>query len=187
MIRSPSTTFGIGIRDSKTSIQIPPGDEGARWTAAAMLALVHDADEIGDEWTQHVHTMAAHRGGPLPPSEWIRAGAAMFAWFRKNFRFKKDPAGVEYIRTVEQMLSDFEERGHIDGDCDELATFAAAAFRRLEMPAYIVLMGQDAGKPYQHVYAASRSRGGLWLPFDPQETKHPYTERPFAKREALKC
>lgn len=181
--------IGPTPRESALSLDIPAGDEGARLTVAAMVAIVHAADRIGEEFDAFLRDSigwtAAER--PLSPPWRNREehGLRVFDFLKRRFRFRKDPAGVEYLRTVDQMIEDYNKQTYIEGDCDERAILGAAMLRRLGYRAAFCLMARDVVIPFEHVYFGiiiDSARPEI-LPLDPQEMSRPFYEREAAKRE----
>lgn len=91
-------------------------------------------------------------------------------WLTQAVRFVPDPVGLELIRTPHRMLEDLLRQGFAQGDCDDVATLAAALGKAVGSPARFRVIGFRAEGPYQHVYT-ELWHGNGWSELD--------TTRPF--------
>jgi hypothetical protein len=82
------------------------------------------------------------------------------AWTRSHFTYRDERE--ELLRTPVFMLSH-----GMQGDCDDVATFLAAAARALGCPARLVAIRYDPSHPdFEHVFAQAY-KSGEWLTLDP--------------------
>lgn len=168
------------------ALNLPPGEAGVDCTIAAMLALVHDTR---DKPSAALKAAAAEIDAVAsPPNRWpyIAPATALYRWMRKRFRFVKDPEGVELLRHPDQMLQAMRDGGgYTDGDCDELATLAAALAIQLGLrPAFIVMDGIPSAGRFHHVfYGIIGPDGRTVTPYNPQEGTPPGQWPPASRRK----
>ncbi len=162
-----SARVAVAVRgvDRSLSLSIPPGDRGTLATIAIMRALVHDAVERR-EFRRRVVALAPFTdgNGDFPDR--------FDAWLRAHFRFVRDAGGIEHIRQPARMLAEFESAGSIAGDCDDLATFAAAVLGVAGYRVAFITIAKQPGATFQHVHFAVSTPQG-WRPYDPQERTPP--------------
>lgn len=85
---------------------------------------------------------------------------AVRAWIDDRVDFKPDPPGVELLQHPTEMLDQVNERGYAVGDCDCVATLAAAAGMALRAPCRFVVVGFERWGPFAHVYTVCDSPEG---------------------------
>lgn len=126
---------------------IPLGDAGPRVTVENMAALAwEDADAI---------PLRFHSGRDL---RW---------WLAEHTYFQEDPPDLELVRTPGRMLREIERYGRAGGDCDDVATLAAALGLASGMDVRLVLAGLAPDGPFVHVFAEVREPAGpSWTELD---------------------
>lgn len=141
--------------DAAASTKLPRGDEGVDRTIAAMIALAHEG---ATDPLVRSYAAAIQAHGPGRVYE-------LYDWLRRRFAFRRDIRGVEHVREPRVLLM---QAPRMQGDCDDLATLAAALLLAMgERPVFIV-MARRAGGNFEHVfYGIIRDR--KVIPFDPQE------------------
>jgi transglutaminase-like putative cysteine protease len=72
----------------------------------------------------------------------------------------------EVLRTVEWMVQDLEEFGHMEGDCDDMSTMCGAMLGSLHIPARFTAIASEPSGEFDHVFCEARI-GTNWLPIDP--------------------
>lgn len=111
----------------------------------------------------------------------VSQARAIRAWIAKNFRFVKDPVGMELLESPAYQLEQFDRVGYIQGDCDDAASLAAALLLSIGIPATFAavdIVGTPRG--FDHVFTwghpFDRSRGGrVAMEFDttrPRDVRH---------------
>jgi hypothetical protein len=63
------------------------------------------------------------------------------------------------------MLQDLEERGYLEGDCDDIATFIASLTRSMQYPTQLTAIQSEQPGEYDHVFSEVRI-GSAWYPID---------------------
>lgn len=87
-------------------------------------------------------------------------------WLAQNWVFQPDPVGMELLRTPDFLLT---EMGHGEpgrGDCDDVATLAAALGMAAGIPARFVLVSFGPGLPFTHVYCELLTACNGWVELD---------------------
>lgn len=155
---------------------LPKGDDGISATVAAMQALVDHAISTGRERLTEIvdHLQAAGNG---PGSEGF--AIALYYWLERSVSFERDPDGIELVRSPLDMLDELDRDGVAFGDCDDLATLAAAIIAAAGYPPVLVTVGTRKPGRFEHVFAGIRTsskleRSGV-VPIDPQEHTGPAT------------
>lgn len=83
---------------------------------------------------------------------------------RRYYRYRDEM--LELIRTPELMIHDLVDRGYLEGDCDDIATFSASVSVYLGLPTRLVSIRTDSiDFDYKHVFAESKI-DGTWLRLD---------------------
>lgn len=133
---------------------IPDGDAGILETLRAMsdLTLQDAADPLIQETSTRI---LGETGGPLE----------LRAWLDARFRFADDPPSHELVRSPRTQLLDLEERGWIEGDCDDAAVLAAALGIAAGYRARWVVVALG-WRPYEHVWTELQEPGGPWIELD---------------------
>ena len=72
----------------------------------------------------------------------------------------------EIVRTPAFMMADLEEFGYLEGDCDDIATLAAAMTKSLDIPTRLTAMQSEPDGEFDHVFSEARI-GIHWIPIDP--------------------
>jgi len=94
-------------------------------------------------------------------------------WVEAHVRFLRDPALGETIPTPEYLMDQIVERGHCDGDGDDIAALVAAMALSIGLEAQFMVVGLN-GKPPSHVFARVKNLEGAWVAIDPVAGKIHY-------------
>ena len=137
---------------------IPYGDTGIRRTVGKMRDLSHEALLS----PLVVETAALIVTGARTEEE---RAYRIRDWLASAVSFQPDPLGVELIRSPIYLLRQIQEQGAAWGDCDDVATLAAALGMAVGLPASFVLLGFDSLGPFSHVYTQLWTQGG-WVEMD---------------------
>lgn len=89
-------------------------------------------------------------------------------FLRTNTGFTPDPSWLELVRTAYEQLRALRN-GPALGDCDDIATLAAALVVAVGGRARFVVLGFGPPGPaadYTHVYAEMETAPGVWRDFD---------------------
>ena len=109
---------------------------------------------------------------PVPPRDAAMQAAALRAYLRRAVRFLRDPDGAEQVTPPAQLLATIARQGYAQGDCDDVATLAAAMGLSIGLVARFVVLGFGGPRgPYEHVYAElaappAPGRNPVWLDMD---------------------
>jgi Transglutaminase-like superfamily len=88
-----------------------------------------------------------------PPRDYLSIARAIRAWMARNFRFVRDPVGVELLRDPDYQLRQYMTYGYITGDCDDAAILGAALGKAVGIGARFVAVGFREAGPLTHVFA----------------------------------
>lgn len=170
MIRAtPGITVVPGdARRSGLRVRLSQGDQGTLETLWAMRALVEQG--AAQDVTKKLARGLIDSGGLMATLRKVHAWLAKRVAFRDDSltALPYDGASPETLRPVAAMLADVARKGIVHGDCDELATLAAAILYALGQDVVLVVVGRDAASDYEHVFAGVRYKHRL-LCFDTQE------------------
>lgn len=135
---------------------IPPTDAGVRETLRVMGRLVRGGGRLVDE---EAAAIAGRAGHPA------RFPDALRTWLARHVVETADPYNVELIRAPDYALQVIQERGHVEGDCDDVATLGAAlALAAGFIPRFVALAWEG---PYAHVFSEVQDPGsGRWVDLD---------------------
>lgn len=146
---------GVPVRE----LSIPRGDRGARKMVKVMRAealqairnplTIRAAESIIPTGTNAAAQVAALRG-----------------WLERHIQFLPDPYGIEVLRTPDYLLQTIFEDGIARGDCDDVATLAAALGLSVGLPARFVLYSFGSGLPFSHVFCELFTMCKGWLELD---------------------
>jgi transglutaminase-like putative cysteine protease len=95
----------------------------------------------------------------------FNSSAEIESWVRAHFRYRDE--SEEILRTPDFMLNDALSRlGYLEGDCDDIATFYAATFLVLGIPARFVAIRYTPNNPnFEHVFTQAYDMAE-WRTFD---------------------
>ncbi len=146
-------------RRSRTTSQllaIPGGDAGTIATLKIMRRLVRDAKK-----TLLVRQTALSIVQNIPPKNWHREVAAIWAFVNQRIRYVRDINGVETLQTPEKTM----EFGQ--GDCDDQSVLIASLLESIGHPTRFIALGFGPAN-YQHVFAETKI-GNKWMPVETTE------------------
>lgn len=137
------------------------GDTGSVQTVHKMAALVNAAIRVPVvvEFAHHVVANVSGRDD-------VGLATAIADWMRANFKFVRDPLGVELLRTPEYMINQYNIQMSVSGDCDDAAILSAALAKSVGLAVRFVVLGFRAFQPFSHVYAIALTRSGKTVSFD---------------------
>lgn len=105
--------------------------------------------------------------------------AGLDSWLRRNFRYRDE--FEEIVRTPEFMLADMQYTGMLEGDCDDVATFAASVLYNAGIPARLVAIRTTPDPNFDHVFVEAKPDGEYYFQhIDPtvsSDTRVPEFER----------
>lgn len=125
---------------------IPPTTAGVRVT----LALMKQQARIGATTpavAEMAHVLYESSGGARFLAPRIRG------WLESHWREVPDPYGVELLRTPLEELTQYHTTTRMSGDCDDVATLAAALGLALGLSARYVAVSFGPSHVPEHVYA----------------------------------
>lgn len=130
------------------------GDYGSAQTLDRMRELVNRSLSV-PLVVETANGIAASR----PPRDYLGIALAIRHWLASNFRFVRDPVGVELLRDPEYQLRQWMTYGYITGDCDDVAVLGAALGKAVGIGARFVAVGFQPNRPLVHVFAVLTGRG----------------------------
>lgn len=142
---------------------LPGGDAGVYVTLAAMREA---ARAVPTHPIVQQAVLDATQGATDPVAVW----RGIRQWLGTRVRFRpdrldplaqQDPDLVEIVHTPLDQLRTIARQGIALGDCDDVATLAAALTLGAQQRARFVVAGfRGPGAPYRHVYAELLAPGG---------------------------
>lgn len=147
--------------------RLPQGERGTDQTIAAMLATIrHDARHPEAGLLALERRLVERRAHTTP--DHASRSRHVYRLARESMRFRRDPRGVEYLRTPNAIAEDIARHGVTQGDCDESSALVAALAIMAGLRPVLVVCGRDLDGPYEHVFCAAVASGRL-LAIDAQE------------------
>jgi len=103
--------------------------------------------------------------GPRDPASQIRR---VRLFLKERVQYVADPVDVELVNRPRAMLQQVKAKGRAFGDCDDVATLAAALGLAIGLPARFVAVGFDGlAGPFGHVYTELTGPGlKQWMRLD---------------------
>jgi len=139
--------------------RIPGGDAGVMVTAETMKRLADERTPLLAE------TAANIMWGAGESITGAVEGVRRFV--TEAVRYVPDAWNAEVVRSPTYMLRRIQRSGVAYGDCDDMATLAAALGLALGIPARYVLVGFNGG-PLEHVFTELWTPDG-WVTVDPSK------------------
>lgn len=119
---------------------LQPGDDGV----ADTLSVMHDMATAAAA-SSYLRSRARKIVDPLDPVGSLRRHVL------RAVAFEEDPPG-ELVRSPERILGTYDAHGRAIGDCDDIATYAAALALAVGLPARFTVVGFAPHGPYAHVW-----------------------------------
>lgn len=141
-----------------TRTTIPPGDAGVAVTLRHMRKWARTPDPLLADVAARI--MQDTGGDPEALYQAVRG------YLHAYTRYEDDPWGAEVLKTPRAMLRRIALNGVAFGDCDDMATLAAALGVALGIPARFVVLAFSRGGPLEHVLTQLRLPSG-WREIDP--------------------
>ena len=156
--------------------RLPAGDEGIDHTAAAMLAVIHDAIEHVEPGTllQAIADAIAEQRQNAIRMLWL--------WMRTSTTFRADPPGAELIRSLDQILEPIARGDRAAIDCDESSVLACAVMGCAGIPCGFAVLAREGEHAFSHVLPTWIEGTGEHVPIDAQEGFSPGIWPPHARR-----
>ncbi len=156
-----------------TFLPLSGGDAGTLQTLEVMRRLAIGAHADPTVRMLAVR-LAAQAGGGLDTYS-LTTIARIRLYLERRVRFVRDPRYMEAVHDPRQLLTTIRARGFCAGDCDDVATVAAALGLSIGLRARFVAIGRAA---FEHVYAElADPAGGPWRDID---TTRPWQTIPAA-------
>lgn len=153
--RDPSEPPPVRVRER----WIAGGDRGARHLVELMAEEARAS--LRDPWILEEAADLLPHELPAPA-----AVASFRDWLTVSVVPTPDPEGTEVVRTPSYMLEDIQARGWTRGDCDDVATLAAAIGLAAGFPARFTLYAFGNSLPYSHVFCELYTMCAGWLELD---------------------
>lgn len=175
LVASPrlgATTRVVPVRRS----WLPGGDAGILMTVAEMRRLANRA-------APSIRAIAQQAAGGATDAtdQWHN----LRDWLTIHTQFTPDPDDTELVRTPIEQLTRIAQSGVMRGDCDDVATLAAALTKALGRRARYVVLGfiePGPATPYRHVYAEMLTAPDVWRDFDVTRRK---SSLPASRRQTV--
>lgn len=134
------------------------GDYGSGQTLQKMRSLVNGSLSV-PLVVETANSIAA----TVPARDYLAIAQAIRSWMQRNFRFVRDPVGVELVRDPVYQLTQWQNNGYISGDCDDAAVLGAALGKANGIGARFIAVGFAPGGPLLHVFTilTGRRDGGM--------------------------
>lgn len=142
---------------------IPSGDAGTYAVLAKMRSLAR-----GGRISPLVRHVAASIVDGIPGMQSRLQIVAIRNWIEDHVAFLRDPKGVETLYTPDVLLRTVLTRGHVNVDCDDVATLAASLGLAIGLRARFVVVGfHSPNAPFRHVWTDLAAPGtSRWLDLD---------------------
>lgn len=131
-----------------------------------------------------VRQMAASIVDGIPGLQSSLQIRAIRNWIEDHVGFLRDPRGMELLWTPELMVRTILTKGHLNVDCDDVATLAAALGLSIGLRARFVLVGfHTPAAPFRHVWTdLADPRGSSWIDLDTTRPSQPYAMAAISRR-----
>ena len=109
--------------------------------------------------------------------------SSIYQFVQTNVKYLSDPIDNELFISPIHMVKDYNEKGHMEGDCDDFALLTVALARSLGIPAHVSISDQS-GKGFDHaiaeIYSTKLTR---WVQVDPSTCDIPlgWAYNPYKK------
>ena len=141
---------------------IPFGEMGTQTTLDRMAKIVNDSIHLP---IVRDHAIRITKG--MDGRNRTAQASAIRSWILRNMVFIRDPEQVEMIHTPENMLMQYQEKGAIYGDCDDMAVLAASLGKSIGIKARFVVLGFNGkNSPFSHVYTLLDCGNEMYLAVD---------------------
>jgi transglutaminase-like putative cysteine protease len=137
---------------------IPEGDPGTFATLAAMAEMVQGA-QLEPLTQETAARIVAGADSNATRARLLRE------WLKARYVFAPDPLELELVVAPPLQLCAYLQLGRLSGDCDDLATLAAALARAVHLPARFVVIALAPAGPFEHVWTEVFT-GREWLELD---------------------
>jgi len=141
---------------------LPGGDVGVLQTVNAMRDVVRASLAAP---VVRLTAEAAVEGATDPVTQW----RLLRNWLATHTQFLADPPNLELVRTPVEQLRRIARDGIMRGDCDDVATLAAALTLALGRPARFAVLGffqPGPATPYRHIFTEMQTAPDVWRDFD---------------------
>jgi transglutaminase-like putative cysteine protease len=144
-------------------VGLPDSDFGV-YQFAALLSRIANQEKLFPVVRLTAAQIVAYTNPRNPEAQAL----ALRDWIASHVRFLRDPAGAELVQTPEYLLTELSKFGTVQGDCDDVATLAAALAMSIGLRARFQLVGFDGPTgPYGHIWTEVQgSQGGPWWEID---------------------
>lgn len=142
---------------------IPANNTGTRITVDRMIELIRKR-----AYDPSVRQAASRIVAGVDGRQTGRQIATIRKWMANNFRFLRDPRGVEMLHDPVVLLRQFKDHGYIQGDCDDAGILAGTLGRSIGLRGRVVTVSFDpTGKPFSHTWTdLSDALGRSWVQMD---------------------
>lgn len=144
-------------------VGLPDSDFGV-YQFAALLARIANTEKLFPIVRLTAANIVGYNNSRDPEAQAL----ALRTWIAAKVRFLRDPAGAELVQTPEYLLTQLSINGTVSGDCDDVATLAAALAMSIGLRARFQLVGFNGPSgPFGHIWTEVQgSQGGSWWELD---------------------
>ena len=117
-----------------------------------------------------VRTMVEGVVRQLQPKDYLGEILAIRNFAATYIRYANDGLSTEVVKDPQRLSEEIVARGKASGDCDDIATWIAAAARGIGREARFVTVGFNAARPnhFSHVFACVKEpKSKTWVCCDP--------------------
>jgi hypothetical protein len=155
---APTPPLVLGLSPVRRQT-IADGDRGTEQTINAIRRLVHQG--MTDQAVNRLAIQIIQRAG-VRQFDFVGEGLALYQWVLRNFRFVRDVAGVETLRTAREILTVQA------GDCDDInGVLLPSLLATTGHDVRLVTISSQAEDPraFSHIYCEAYL-GDRWIPLD---------------------
>lgn len=159
---------------------LPPKDQGTDRTAERLSDLVRRAvkDPAFIVSAQGMSLPAGTRDGRQ-----VIAQVAQFV--RSHWTFRRDPVGIELVKTPQRLLTEYRSAGIMVGDCDDASVLIASLLAALGYRSSFVVVQRDPKRDtYDHIFVEVETPKGP-IAIDGVALGRPLFYRPRGVREKV--
>lgn len=119
-------------------------------TVAFMRKIAHE--KAGDPLVQRLARQIVYQAG-VQSHDYADEAKAIGEWVQAQVRYSRDPEGYEQLQDPALMISDLQNEGIAQGDCDDMSLLIASLLLAIgHNPFFRVVRYQAVSGPFHHIY-----------------------------------